>query len=206
MPYNYPEQSENIQARMLRLGLTPDRLMLIGAFVVAYGLFETRLERALWTLAEASVAGVRPFTEKLNAAEQFALLGSGNPKLSPRCNAVLQAAAQAAEDLGEYRNSLVHGHLISFGDGGTPSFLKNPAWHDEKRNKAVGDAYIDEPLQDLVLIAAWTLARLVQLVEKSLIDVDAQAAIEEMEADVRRAKSYAGEARHLRALMNHEKY
>jgi hypothetical protein len=205
MPYDYSAQSQHIEAQMLRLGLTSDRLMLIGAFVVAYGLFETTLERALWTLSEASVAGVRPFTEKMNSAEQFALLSAGNPKLSPKCNRVLKIAAQAAEDLNEYRNSLVHGHLLSFGDGGTPSFMKNPSWHKEKRNKAVGDAYIDEPYQDLVLIAAWTLARLVRLVEKCLSDPETQTTIEELEADVRRAKSYAGEARNLRSLMNHEK-
>lgn len=206
MAYDFPAKSLDIQARLLALGLTPQHLGVIGAFVVAYGLFETTLERALWTLKEESVSGVRPFTEKMTSESQFKLLAAGNPKLTQKCNDVLKVAADAAEDLNEYRNSLVHGYLLSFGDGSTPSFMKNPAWHDTKRNKAVGDAYIDEPFQDLVLIAAWTLFRLVQQVEKSLLNEDAQRAIESMEADVRRAKSYASEARHLRALMNHEKY
>jgi hypothetical protein len=206
MAYDYPAKSLDIQARLLTFGLTPQHLGLIGAFVVAYGLFETTLERALWTLKEESLSGVRPFTEKMNTENQFKLLAAGNPKLSKKCNDVLKVAAHAAEDLNEYRNSLMHGYLISFGDGSTPSFMKNPAWHDTKRNKPVGDAYIHEPLQDLVLIAAWTLFRLVQQVEKSLRDHDAQRAIEAMEIDVQHAKSYANEARHLRALMNHEKY
>lgn len=204
--YDYPEKSLDVQARLMMLGLRPNHLMLIGSFIVAYGLFETTLERALWTLTETDVNGVRPFTEKMNSEAQFKRLGEGNPKLSAKCNTILKVAAHAAEDLNEYRNSLVHGYILSFGPDSTPSFMKNPGWHGVKRNKAVGDAYIDEPLQDLVLIAAWTLSGLVLQVEKSLAEPKAQQAIEAMEDDVRRAKSYAGEARHLRALMNHEKY
>jgi hypothetical protein len=205
MQYNYPEKSIEIQARMLRLGLSPDKLMKIGAFIIAYGLFETTLERALWTLTETSVAGTRPITERMTSEDQFKMLGRGTPKLSTKCNAVLNVAAQAAQDLNEYRNSLVHGHLIAFEGGGTPSFMKNPAWHGEKRNKPVGDAYIEGPVQDLVLVAVWTLSALVRLVEKSLTEVKAQRGIEALEEDVRRAKNYASEARHLRSLMNQEK-
>lgn len=206
MTYDYPEKSLDVQARLMMLGLRPNHLMLIGSFIVAYGLFETTLERALWTLTETDVNGVRPFTEKMKSEAQFKRLGEGNPKLSAKCNTILKVAAHAAEDLNEYRNSLVHGYILSFGPDNTPSFMKNPGWHGVKRNKAVGDAYIHEPLQDLVLIAAWTLGGLVRQVEKSLAEPKAQQAIEAMEDDVRRAKGYASEARHLRAVMNHEKY
>lgn len=206
MPHDYPAESLDIQLRLHTLGLMPDNLRLIGAFIVAYGLFETTLERALWTLSETCVEGVRPFTEKLKSEDQFKRLGQGNPKLSAKCNYVLKASAFAAEDLNEYRNSLVHGYLLALGEGSTPSFMKNPAYHCEQRNKPVGDAYIDEPLQDLVLIAAWTLFRLVRLVEKSLEDPETQRAIEAMEKDVHRARSYAAEVRHLRHLVNQEKY
>jgi hypothetical protein len=206
-PYNYPEKSLDVQARLLMLGLRPNHLMLIGSFIVAYGLFETTLDRALWTLTETDVNGVRPFTEKMNSETQFKCLGDGNPhKLSAKCNTILKVAADAAVDLNEYRNSLVHGYILSFGPDSTPLFMKNPGWHGVKRNKEVGDSYIDEPFQDLVLIAAWTLWGLVSQVEKSLTEPEAQQAIEAMEDDVHRAKSYASEARHLRALMNHEKY
>jgi hypothetical protein len=150
------------------------------------------------------VAGTRPFTEKLKSEDQFKLLGGGNSKLSDKCNAVLKVAALAAEDLNEYRNSLVHGYLLAM--GGTPMFMKNPRWHDVKRNKPVGDAYIDEPFQDLVLIAAWTLFKVVKLAEKSLVEPAAQQAIEGMAEEVNRARSYANETRHLCNLMNQEKY
>ena len=69
-----------------------------------------------------------------------------------------------------------------------------------------GDAYIDALFQDLVLFGVWTLSALVRLVERSLSEPQAQRAIEALEEGVRRAESYAGEARHLRSLMNHEKY
>ena len=204
--YNYPEKSLEIQTRLMGLGLMPTHLMLIGSFIVAYGMFETTLERALWTLSERSIKGVRPFTETMNTEAQFKMLGAGNPKLSDKCNAVLKVAAHAAEDLNEYRNSLVHGYILSFGPEHVPSFMKNPHWHGASgRKKAVGDAYINEPFQDLVLIAAWSLWRLVHRVEKVFEDPDAQADIEEMKDDIARAKSYAGEVRHQRSLANHEK-
>lgn len=180
--------------------------MLIGAFITTYGMFETTLERALWTLSERSIEGIRPFTEKMNTEAQFKMLGEGNTKLSNQCNAILKVAAYAAEDLNEYRNSLVHGYILSFGPDSVPSFLKNPGWHGEVRNKAVGDAYIDEPLQDLVIIAAWNLLLLVRKVEKVFTDHASQQAIEAMKEDIDRARSYASEVRHLRSLMNHEKY
>jgi hypothetical protein len=71
--------------------------------------------------------------------------------------------------------------------------MKNPGWHDVKRNKPVCDAYIDEPLQDLILIATWTLFKVVQLAEKSLVDQTAQRGIEALADDVNRASSYTKE-------------
>lgn len=205
-PYNYPARSLEIQTRLMSLGLMPTHLMLIGSFIVAYGMFETTLERALWTLSETSIQGSRPFTEKMNTEAQFKMLGEGNPKLSDKCNAVLKVAAQAAEDLNEYRNSLVHGYILSVGPEHVPSFTKNPHWYGASgRKKAIGDAYIDEPFQDLVLIATWSLWRLVHQLEKVFEDPAAQFHIEEMKDDITRARSYAGEVRHQRYIANQEK-
>ena len=202
---NYPEKSAEVQARLMRLGLMPNHLVMIGSFVVAYGLFETTLERALWSLAEVDVSGKRPYTEKMRVEEQFKALGEGSPRLNAKCNAVLKLASEVAVDLNDYRNSLVHGHLIFLGKS-PPSFLKNPAWHGELRNKAAGDAYIDEPFQDLMLVAAWTLVQIATYAEKCMSDTQAQAMIESLEEDVRTARSYANETRHLRHLVNSEKY
>lgn len=207
MPYDYPAKALEIQKQLMMLGLRPNHLMLMGAFITAYGLFETTLERALWTLSEKNIEGRRPFTETMNTAAQFDMLGAGSSKLSDKSNAILKVAAHAAVDLNEYRNSLVHGYILSFGPDSVPSFMKNPQWHGATgRKKPVGDAYIDEPFQDLVLIAAWNLFALVHEVEIVFTNPDAQRAIEAMKDNVDRARSYAGEARHLRSLMNHEKY
>jgi hypothetical protein len=137
MPYEFPDNSLEIQARLSDFGVTSDHLRLTGAFIVAYGLFETGLERALWALTETNVSGTRPFTETITAKQQFSMLGAGTSKLNQKCNEVLKVASHAAEDLNEYRNSLVHGHLISFGAGAAPSFLRNPAWQDEKRSSTL---------------------------------------------------------------------
>jgi len=75
VPYNYSEKSLDIQYRLIQLGLQPKHMMLMGAFVTAYGMFETTLERALWTLRETSIEGTRPFTEKMNTEAQFNMLG-----------------------------------------------------------------------------------------------------------------------------------
>lgn len=207
MPYNYPEKSLDVQLRLMGLGLQPAHLMLIGSFIVVYGMFETTLERALWTLSERSVDGIRPFTETMNTDAQFTMLGAGNPRLSAKCNAILKVAAHAAKDLNEYRNSLVHGYIVSFGPDNAPSFIKNPHWHGATgRKKPVGDAYIDEPFQDLVLIGVWSLWRLVHRAEKVFEDPEAQIDIEAMKDDIDRARSYAGEAYHMRALVNDEQY
>ncbi len=45
-----------------------------------------------------------------------------------------------------------------------------------------------------------------RLVENSLQNTDAKRVIEAMELGMQRARSYAREARHLRTLMNAEKY
>lgn len=205
--YDYPGKSKDIQARLTMLGLMASHLMLMGAFITAYGLFETTLERALWTLSERSIEGVRPFTETMKTEDQFKMLGSGSAKLSEKTNAVLKVSAGAAADLNEYRNSLVHGYLIAYGGDSVPSFMKTPRGTARRAGrKLLAMRTLNEPIQDLVLIAAWNLFSLVRKVENVFTDDTAQTAIEFMKADIDRAKSYAGEARHLRSLMNHEKY
>lgn len=204
MPNNYEERSALVMGRLFALHLTPDRLMKIGAFVVQYGLFETTLERAVWTLTETDVQGVRPFTEKLNAESMFNAFGAGNAKLSKKCNSVLQAASLTAIDLSNYRNSLMHGYLMPFETN--PCFLRNPSWNGEVRKKKPGDAYVGEPLLDLAIISACTLYRTAIHASAVFDDAESEKEIEALESDVREAGSFANELRYLRSLMNEEKY
>ncbi|EKQ6536098.1 TPA: hypothetical protein RQP16_002320 [Klebsiella michiganensis] len=204
MNNNYEDRAALIIGRLFAAHLTPDRLMKIGAFVVQYGLFETTLEQAVWTLTETDVRGVRPFTEKLNAESMFNAFGAGNAKLSEKCNAVLRAASLAAVDLSNYRNSLMHGYLIP--SETNPCFLRNPGWNGEVRNKKPGDAYVGEPLLDLAIISASTLHEIAIYASAIFSDSKNEKRIEALESNVREARSCASELRHLRSLMNEEKY
>lgn len=187
MPPNYPEQAQAVLTRLFVLDLTPERLMKIGAFIVTYGLFETSLERAIWSLKGMDVKGIRPFTEKLSSNDWLKKLGEGNPELSDECNLVLQEAAVAAVDLADYRHSIVHGQLIAV--GGAPWFLRNPAWHGEKRNKPPGDASTEEPLLDLAIVSASTLYKVVRSAETAITNPEAQDSIEQLLDDVRHEKA-----------------
>lgn len=201
MPPHSPERRASlILNKLSALTLTPEHLQLIGAFVVAYGLFETGLEPGLLALANTNVRG-------MGSKDQFKLLAAGHQSFSKKANAVLCVAGQAAGDICEYRNSLVHGYLMAI-PGGAPSFMKNPAWNAAivKKGKDAGDAYADIAQLHLALDAAWTLSTLVRRAQKAVLDSSAQASIEALENDVNNAKSCASELRHLRALMNREKY
>jgi hypothetical protein len=201
MPRYTPEgKASLIFEKMSCLTFTLEHLQLIGAFIVAYGLFETGLEPSLLALTGKNVRG-------MGAKDQFKLLGAGHSSFSKKANAVLCVAGQAAVDICEYRNSLVHGYLMAM-PGGVPAFMKNPAWNPAivKKGKDVGDAYADIPQLHLALDAAWTLSTLVRRAQKAVADAEAQAGIEALEADVHNARSCARELRHLRSLANHEKY
>ncbi|HAU5793587.1 TPA: hypothetical protein J4786_002994 [Citrobacter amalonaticus] len=204
MTNNYEEKSVLIMGQLIALHLTPERLMKIGAFVVQYGFFETALERAVWTLTETNVQGIRPFTERLKAEDVFNTFGAGNARLSEKCNTVLQTASLAAIDLSNYRNSLMHGYLIP--SETNPCFLRNPGWNGEVRNKKSGDAYVGEPLLDLAIISAWALYKVAILASAVFNDSESEKKIEELERDIIEARSCASELRYLRSLMNNEKY
>lgn len=202
---NPVQQAHAVQLHLMTKGLGLDRLAAIGTYVVAYGLLETNLERTLWALTETDVSGERPFTEKLKMEEWFGLLAKGSPKLSPEANEVLRVAAKAAEDLADYRNSLMHGSLLIWGEGAA-SFIRNPAWHGEVRNKRTGDANIEEPMLELAIVAAWTVLAVVSLAQKVLGQLESEAALIAKRSEVLRAKSYANEARHIAYLYDNEKY
>lgn len=196
--YTPAEKASLILDKMSVLTFTPEHLQLIGAFIVAYGLFETGLEPSLLALTGKNA-------RELSPKDQFNLLGAGHSSFSKDANAVLRVASQAAIDICEYRNSLVHGYLLAI-PSGVPSFMKNPAWNPAivRKGKVTGDAYADIPQLHLALDAAWTLSVLVRRTQKAVADPEAQEGIEALDADVRSAKSCAIELRHLRSLSNHE--
>lgn len=190
-------------AQLEKCGLPSLLLEKIGAFAVAWGLFESHLERVVWALTQEQVNGVRPSTDKSQISDWIVVLMKGRGDFTIETNEVLHLAGQAAADLASYRHSLMHGMLVP---GGTPFFMRNTKWFGVVRKRKFGDAYINEHLLDLAIDAAWILFRVANVVGKFVSEPYEPRAIEALELDVRRAKSSANELRNLSSLMNHRKY
>ena len=190
--------------KISELGITPSLQQKIGAFAICWGLFESHLESAIWALQDENVNGNRPSTEKNTLSEWFACLANGHIDLPLGANAVLKDAAQAADNLMDYRHSLFHGMLVPI--PGAPFFIRNPSWSGEMRKRKSGDAQVDENLLDMAIESAWILFRVAVLIKKAIKNNDKARDLENMKKDVLRARSFAGELRHLAELMNHEKY
>src|SRR5450830_539045 len=144
-------------AQLEKWGLPPILLEKIGAFTVAWGLFESHLERAVWTLKQEQVHGTRPSTDSSQLSDWITVLTNGRADFTIKTNEVLHSAGLAAEDLASYRHSLMHGMLIPL--GGKPFFMRNTSWFGAVRKRKFGDAHIDENLLDLAIDAAWILFR-----------------------------------------------
>lgn len=201
-----PKHTSNalfVTSKIQELGIPIEIQQKIGVFAVAWGMFESHLERAVWAIEKEEVEGNRPSTDKTSAHKWVGILASGSNELSDKANEVLGIAAIAARDLMNYRHSLFHGYLVPLGD--TAMFIRNPRWNGEVRNREAGDAQIDENIIDLAIDAAWVLFRIVIAVTK-LGDEDGIARIEEFESEARRIKSNANEVRHIASLATHEKY
>ncbi len=192
-----------VTAKIQELGIPVEIQQKFGAFAIAWGMFESHLERAVWVLQNEKVEGNRPSTDKTSAHKWVEVLGNGSKDIGAKGNEVLSVAAMAAKDLMSYRHSLFHGYLVPL--GGTAMFIRNPRWNGEVRNRKAGDAQIDENTIDLAIDAAWVLFGIVIAVTKLSEERDASN-IEAFESEARRIKSNASEVRHIVALMNHEKY
>lgn len=192
-----------VTAKIQELGIPFEIQQKIGVFAVAWGMFESHLERAVWVLQNEQVKGNRPSTDKTSAHKWIEVLENGSEEIGTEGSEVLSIAAAAAKDLMSYRHALFHGYLVPL--GGTAMFIRNPGWNGEVRNREAGDAHIDENIIDLAIDAAWVLFSIVIAVTKLPEDRD-PTKIEAFESEARRIRINAGEVRHIAALMNHEKY
>lgn len=194
----------DVTQRFSTIGFTPIILQKIGTFAVAWSLFESTLERAVWVVKREDVQGKRPSTDKVPPSQWLIAFGGGSADLSAGANEVLRLSAEAAADLMDYRHSLIHGTLVAF--PGASWFMRNTQWHGVVRKKPFGDAHVDDNLLDLAVETAWILYKVVLSVSKLPESEGADAELALMRADVLHAKSSANELRHLSKLMNHEKY
>lgn len=198
--------ADEVQQRLGSMGLPPDALQRIGAFGMVWGQFETFLETAVWALREEAVTGKRPSTEGQQIGEWIKTLGKGHPKFSAEVNGILAATSQAASDLKEFRHSLFHGALLSFGT--EPQAIRNPRWHGELRRRPLGQAHINSETLDAAIGTSWALCRLAFNVVNYSKTGD-EKLIAPLRPKVVRAVKAAHELRHyiaiMTALMNHEK-
>lgn len=200
----YTQNALMVMEHLSNLGIPYQIQQRIGAFAVSWGLFESNLERAVWSLRKEDVKGVRPSTDKSQVSDWIAVLENGSDDLTAAANEVLRISAQAAVDLMHYRHAMMHGTLMAL--PGAALFIRNPKWHGEIRKRESGDAHVEENLLDLAIDSAWILFRVAHCAEKAPCDPESVLKLEELKSDAQRIKSYANELRHLSALMNHEKY
>ena len=185
-------------------GFSAPILQRLGGFAVLWGIFESKLETALWALTREEVHGIRPSTDKLPISAQIEKLVEHSRCLSPSARDVIADAADAAMNLMEYRHAIMHGAMIPSALGG-PTFIRNPQWHGVKRGRPTHDAHVDERLLELAIDTVWVLCRLIFAIVETA-ETSIAANIEESKKEVLRAKSQANELRHLTELMNCEKY
>lgn len=170
-------------------------------FVVAWGLFETNLEPTLWALRDENVKDVQPSTEKQSMSDWIKGMKSSAPKLqSKSAQEVFIKAADAAENLLEYRNAIIHGWLI--GLGSPTAFIRNPSWNGERRSRKTSTAHVDENLLNMAIDSAWVL----YAVSFKARGADGASELAALKSDVNRAWSQSGELRNLAELISHEKY
>lgn len=204
MKVAHREKATEYLAIVERWGFDPEILRRIGAFVILWGLFETKLELAVWSLRDESVAGVRPTTDRAPLPDWISALGAGSDKLDATVRDMLEKAATAAADLMHYRHSLIHGHMMPSKE--MPSFLRNPRWHGEKRKRQSGEAFVTENLLDMAIDCAGTLCRLALATPAVCNQPTDTKRLLALAPYVSRAVSQANELRHLAAMVSHEKY
>lgn len=200
----HTERSSETLARLEGWGFPPEVLQRVGALAVVWGIFESNLETTLWALRDDAVAGVRPWTDKKQIGEWIKELGSDWPQFTTEGKAVLRVASLAALELMEYRHAIMHGAMIP--SPTMPTFIRNPRWHGEERNRPSHDAHVDENLLNMAIDSAWILCQVVFVAKAACTEPEKVAKLAALKGEVSRARSMAGELRHLSELVNHEKY
>ena len=152
-----PESAAVMALYESHFGLTAPILQRIGAFAVAWGVFETQLELAtLVLLGERVEVGHRPSTDSIQASDLISRFRRAGAALGPEFAKACDELASAAADVLIFRNTIMHGMAIPPPAGG-PKFAKNTAWFGEKRKRPFAEAQVSERLLDLAIQCTCTL-------------------------------------------------
>jgi hypothetical protein len=198
------DRSLQILAHLAGWGFSPDVQQRIGTLAVVWGIFETNLETALWALRGEKVVGIRPWTDATSISKWIDELGKEWPQLAPEASGVLRMASLAAKDLMHYRHAVMHGWMIP--SATTPTFIRNPQWNGEKRARPSHNAHVDQNLLDMAIDSAWSLCQTVIAVRVACFEPARVADVSALRQDIVRARGQANELRHLRDLVNSDRY
>jgi len=186
-------------------GIAGETLEKIGAFVVMWATFEHDLERALWRLTDETPAGTVPTTDGVPIRQLIVRFRETGMKLDGEdWRSVVNLLCDTAEYLAEYRNAIAHGRLLPASVGG--GSLLNAAWYGERRKRAPMTAHIDERLVGIMLDALHELLIEMNAITSGKSTPNSDRRILGRRQLLQRARSGAGEVRHLTEAMNSEKY
>lgn len=183
------QRSANALARLTKLGFPQEVQQRFGAFVLIWGMFESRLETCLWALRGDQVSGSRPWTDRTTIDQWLDQLGTERGTVPPDCRTVLRDASIAGRDLADYRHAIVHGWMVPTGD--MPTFLRNPRLFGEVRRRVRHDAHVSENLLDMAVDSAWTLCQVVSMAKSGCDNPSKWSEVSAIGGKVRRAKSQA---------------
>jgi hypothetical protein len=185
-------------------GIEHDTQQRLGVFILLWSLFETELEKALWALAHEDVDGKKPSTDGPPASEWIKRVKETPSVLSEKSHAILNSAMAAAEDLMDYRHSILHGALVPFSTSAVS--IRNASWYGERRKRPASEAHMDAHLLDMAITVAWTLCHVAVDTRAACNNKEEEGNLLALERQVNRAKSYASELLHLAQYVNNEKY
>ena len=140
------------------LGLTPDVAAKIAAIITFSGAIEYYLERALWRLRDIEPNGIRPDTDSKPITELIAMMerhGRGVATESQR--RFVESWCTAARSGFIIRNNIAHGMPSRLGE--TLTYMRNPRWQGERRNREFGDFWATSDTLALVCDAMAALLR-----------------------------------------------
>jgi hypothetical protein len=185
-------------------GMTPGTLQRIGALFLMCAAFELDLEKAIWRLKGEAPRGAVPTTDNMPAGQRIAIFRKlGLERQGEIWRDIVDAIADMAQYVTEYRNAMGHGRLLPTSVGG--GMLLNAASHGEIRTRPARIAHIDERLVGIMLNALHELLITMQVIAEGAGDPSTNPQILSRRGEIQNARSGASEVRYLNEYMNHEK-
>ncbi|WNJ89146.1 hypothetical protein [Bosea sp. 685] len=144
------EPEELLNIFLSRHEYSREQLTKVGVLTMAWAVFEHELELTLWEMGAPVVSGAIPATDRLTPTQridEFTKLAQ--PLLDPNWLPSIEAFAEIAKKVAEYRNAIAHGYPagVSFGALSRANF----SWVGELRRKPPKTGKVDDQTLDVML-------------------------------------------------------